>query len=272
MDGNITHRLQHLLSHAVMTPDQQRQVFQDIHAEVLSQSSHMREPNFRAFHADDLAYMFQLYDQRVFQGACSQALQGRPLTFHLSSRMTRAGGRTTWKTTRQRHSPVVHEEFSVTVSSHLLFQTFRDEQRSVTVTGLVCHNRLQAMQRIVEHEIVHLGERLAWNESNCAARRFQSIARRLFGHQAHTHDLVTTSEVARQQHGIRRGSRVSFEYDGCRYEGVVNRITKRVTVLVPDDEGIRYSDGKRYRKFYIPLQMLQNSDDPHTSPDSISLP
>jgi len=37
----------------------------------------------------------------------------------------------------------------------------------------------------------------------------------------------------------------------------VNRITKRATVLVEDERGMRYSDGKRYAKFYVPVASLE---------------
>jgi len=38
---------------------------------------------------------------------------------------------------------------------------------------------------------------------------------------------------------------------------VVNRITKRATVLVENEQAPRYSDGKRYAKFYIPVGILE---------------
>ena len=56
--------------------------------------------------------------------------------------------------------------------------------------------------------------------------------------------------------GIVAGSRVQFEYEGRLYSGIVNRVTKRATILVEDPGGLRYSDGKRYTKFYIPLDHL----------------
>jgi hypothetical protein len=37
----------------------------------------------------------------------------------------------------------------------------------------------------------------------------------------------------------------------------VNRVTKRATVLVEDARGVRYSDGRRYAKFYVPVGMLE---------------
>jgi hypothetical protein len=54
---------------------------------------------------------------------------------------------------------------------------------------------------------------------------------------------------------------VRFRLDGQVHSGVVNRITKRATVLTPDPRGERYSDGKRYLKFYVPLAMLEAIDD-----------
>jgi len=38
---------------------------------------------------------------------------------------------------------------------------------------------------------------------------------------------------------------------------VVNRVSKRATVLVEDHQGRRYTDGKHYSKFYVPVQMLE---------------
>ena len=36
-----------------------------------------------------------------------------------------------------------------------------------------------------------------------------------------------------------------------------NRVTRRATVLVPADDGERFSDGNRYRKYYVPVNMLE---------------
>lgn len=204
--------------------------------------------------------MVQAYDNYFLGGACYEALGGRPLKFRLAPRLTRAGGLTKWTKRRDRRTGAISEEFEISVSSHLLFQTFKGEQREVKVVGLPCSNRLEAMQRIVEHELVHLCETLAWQRSSCKGQRFQSIATRLFGHVEHTHRLVTTAEVARTRHGIQPGSRVMFEMDGHWLHGIVNRVTKRVTVLVPDIDGRQYSDGRRYSRFYVPLGLLKPSD------------
>ena len=122
--------------------------------------------------------------------------------------------------------------------------------------GLECADRLEALLHIFEHEIVHLAEQLCWQTSDCAAARFQDIARRFFLHRAHTHNLVTRRELAANS-GIRVGSRVTFAFEGRKLSGRVNRITKRVTVLVEDAEGQPYSDGFRYKTYYVPIALLQ---------------
>ncbi len=252
--------LQTVLMETLMDDSERFVHQQEIHDKILRESRHMQTANFRAFHPDDLESMVREYDQRFLDGACRNALQGRPLTFRLAPRLTRAGGTTKWSKRRDLRTGQIHEEFEISISSHLLFQTFRDEQREITVVGLKCTNRLEAMQRIVEHELVHLCETLAWQDSSCSRRRFQTIAHQLFGHLEHTHRLVTTAEVAKTKHGIRPGSRVSFVIDGVRLEGIVNKLTKRATVLVQDPDGRRYSDGKYYTRYYVPLGMLVQKD------------
>jgi hypothetical protein len=57
--------------------------------------------------------------------------------------------------------------------------------------------------------------------------------------------------------GIRPGVKVRFRFDGIEHTGVVNRVSKRATVLVEDPKGRPYTDGKHYVKFYVPVQMLE---------------
>jgi hypothetical protein len=224
---------------------------------VLQESACLDGGNFEVFHPLDLRTMFDLYDQKFFDGLCRRELGDSPLNFKISPRMTRAAGKTARAERRNPIHGVSDRRYEISVSSTLLFQTFCGEEREVTVSGLVCHDRLEAMQRVMEHEILHLIEMLLWEKSSCAAPRFQSMAKRFFGHTLHTHNLITPREKAWTEHGIRQGDQVRFRLDGRHYTGRVNRITKRATVLVEDAQGERYSDGKRYAKFYVPLGMLE---------------
>src|SRR5262249_51456206 len=155
--------------------------------------------------------------------------------------------------------PAPEVRYEITLSTSLLYQTFKDVERTVRVNGLVCADRLEAAQRVFEHELIHLAEMLVWGRSSCAAEPFRALAWGGFGHTGTQHDLVTQQERARARFDVRVGDRVAFTFEGAPYTGVVNRITRRATVLVEDARGQAYSDGKRYLKFYIPLTMLRRA-------------
>jgi hypothetical protein len=236
------------------TPEELTSRTRAIHEGVLRESKYLDGSNFRQIHPDDLALLFEQYDREFFQGECRKALGGSRLEFRLSRRMTSAGGKTT--RFRPRRGPGA-PWYEIAVSTTLLFQTFHDLDREIAVTGIPCHDRLEALQRIFEHELIHLAEMLVWTDSSCSAGRFQSIAHRLFGHTDHRHQLITPQERAFKKFRIHPGARVRFQMEGQTHVGVVNRVTQRATVLVEDPRGRPYSNGKRYRGFYVPLEMLE---------------
>jgi len=230
-----------------------------IHAAMLQQSPHLRTPNFDIIGTCDVQLLFELYDRDFFAGWLSQTVRAKsaqPLAFRVSSAMSRAGGKTLH---RLRIAPDGQREnfYQIAIASRLLFNTFADIQRPVEICGHLCQDRLQAMQRIMEHEIIHLTEILLWGKSSCKANRFKHLAHRIFAHAGTTHDLVTTREVAATRNAIQIGSIVQFVFKGTRHTGMVNRIHHRATVLVENPRGTRYANGKTYLKFYIPLRMLE---------------
>ena len=227
---------------------------QGIRRSLLNDSPHIREPNFTAIHPGDLSFLFAAYDARFMDGICGKLLGPGVVTFRLSNRMTRAAG----KTTRFR-LPDGAIRYEIAVAASILFDGFAAGDPKVTVCGLPCVDRLDALQRLFEHELVHLAEWICWNESHCGRNRFQDIANRLFLHQAHTHQLITRSERAAGL-GITIGAKVTFTHHGQRLEGRVNRVTKRATVLVEDPAGERWSDGRRYSRYYVPIAALSPVD------------
>lgn len=226
-----------------------------IYREMLTESRCLKQGNFTSIETGDLRRLFEKYDQTFFEGKCGElATTNNTLRFRLSQRMTSAAGKTIQR--RSRHRQTLAADYEIAISTTLLFETFNEELRPITVSGVSCGDRLEALQRIFEHEMLHLIEMLAWDHSSCSADRFRSIAHRLFGHLQSTHQLITPREIAHAKYGIRQGQRVKFTFEGRRYVGVVNRVTKRATVLVPDSAGESYTDGRRYLKFYIPLPLL----------------
>jgi hypothetical protein len=227
-----------------------RQQLLEIQQAVLANSRDIKDPNFDAIHPRDLRYLFTQYDVRFFDGLCAPALE-RGLKFKFSNRMTVRGGITK---RIQEHSGEVH--FEVVIASAMLFDGFREPGQGATVCGLECAHRLDALQRIFEHELLHLLEFLCWETSDCAKPRFQEISARIFLHRAHTHSLLTRRALAAKSE-IVRGSLVSFPFQGRQLRGRVARISKRATVLVEDPAGPRYTDGKHYEKYSVPISALK---------------
>ncbi len=230
---------------------------QAIGERILRSSRVMTVRNFQRIAREDLQRMAEAYDEIFFQGLCLPLASSYGLSFRLSSRMTRAGGKTTRTIQRSILGGASSTHYEIALSTSLLFQSFRRPNDTIRVCGYVCHDRLTAMQRVVEHELIHLGEMLAWINSDCSAGRFQSIARNMFGHTEHRHELTTQQERAAKEFNIRTGSRVAFRFDGKAMTGIVNRITRRATILVESPNGARYKDGKRYLKYYVPIQHLR---------------
>jgi hypothetical protein len=256
--GNMATDLRTLVETTRLDVDDIKSRTRHIYDAVLSASPVLDGGNFTRIHTRDLGRLFDLYDERFFVGQIRATLGSTPLHFQLSTRLTKAGG----KTTRYAPRPGTGTpSFVISVSTPLLFQCFQgQDHRPITASGIVCADRLESLQRVMEHEVVHLVESLLWDRSSCSAERFQSIALRFFGHIEHKHQLITQTERAYVERGIHRGSRVRFRFDGAQYHGIVNRITKRATVLVEDERGMPYSDGKRYKKFYVPIGLLERCD------------
>jgi len=219
----------------------------------------MREANFTALQSEDLARLFQLYDERFFTGWLSNTVvktAATGLTFRLSTSMVRAGGKTI-RTSRRLQNGTMGRHYEIAVASRMLLMNFGNYYRPLTVCGLECDDRLSALQRIMEHEMLHLAELLFWGKSSCAVPRFKTMAKNIFGHTSSKHDLITPRENAALRHGLHVGSKVIFELDGKKLAGLVNRIQQQATVLVEAPDGVRYQNGRSYQKYYIPLRRLR---------------
>ncbi|OYP36959.1 hypothetical protein [Rhodopirellula sp. MGV] len=238
-------------------PPQREKMRRQIYDYVLMSSRCLDGPNFTKVSVEDLTRMVRMYDDLFFEGQIIKAASAEGLSFQLSSRMTSVGGKLVTQYPNGFASGA--RKFELVLSSTLLFQTFEDVSRPIEVAGCLCKNRLEAMQRVAEHEFVHLTEMLIWNDGNCNEARFQSIAGRYFGHTDYQHNLITQRERAAIKFDIRVGDNVCFSHDGHRLHGRVNRITRRATILVLNAKGQRFSDGNRYVKYYVPLEHLRKA-------------
>ena len=258
--------LKRLLAGVQHPPTAVAEKVRGVYHDLLRQSPRIRSGNFTQFADPDLALLFDLYDERFFAGGLRRLLSAAasPLSFRTSRRLTRTAGTTTRFQARRPRTgaALAPPRYEIAVSAPLMFQTFHDVQRSVRVNGLACADRVEALQRVFEHELIHLLEMLLWTRSSCSAARFKGLVWNYFGHTATKHDLITQGERASNRFGVRLGDRVTFVFDGVRCIGVVNRITQRATILVESAAGTVYTDGKRYEKFYIPLGLLEKAPAP----------
>jgi len=143
-----------------------------IHAAVLSESKYIANPNFTTIHPADLELLFAEYDDEFFAGQIRKTLGTVPLHFGLSKRMTSSGGKTAHYTGRADGK----QWYEISVSTTILFGCFgRDDHRPITASGIVCRDRLDALQRVMEHELVHLVEMLLWDKSSCVQLRQNSF-------------------------------------------------------------------------------------------------
>ncbi|MGE0430721.1 MAG: SprT-like family protein [Planctomycetota bacterium] len=229
---------------------------------LIAASSTLDPADFRRLATADVERTVRAIDDLWLGGRIHRTLAAYhiPLHYTLSSRLTRAGGKTTVYS-KVRGGPI--DRMQLALSSHLLFQTFAPRAapsgRAVTACGVACADAIDAMILITQHEIVHIAEFLTAGASSCRKPWFQRIAHRLFGHTAHTHALVTSTELAATHLNVRRGDRVTFVADGRTITGVVQRITRRATVLAEDPRGALHTDGRHYVKYYVPLPLLRRA-------------
>ncbi len=99
-----------------------------MHAALLAESPHLDGANFTQIHPEDLRWLFDEYDRRFLEGRCRKLLGGSDLGFRISSRMTKAGG----KTSRfvRRDDPGTRS-YEIAVSAPLLFESFKHDHRPI---------------------------------------------------------------------------------------------------------------------------------------------
>lgn len=237
------------------TPVRIRRTNRKIYRQILRESENIDQGNFNAIAIKDFARLFELYDLHFFDGYFHNEYNGK-IFFRLSERMTKAGGKIAYAKGT--------DVYTIYLSTALIFQTFGSVTREVAVNGIVCQDRLEATMRILEHEIIHLLELVFFDSTSCSKPRFKQLSHNIFSHTEVTHRLVTQAELAQEQHNLRIGSKVSFEYGGETYRGIISRITKRATVMVRNRAGdFRDLRGDRCSKYYIPLENLTHVRSKH---------
>lgn len=249
------------LKQLVISPDQSAENRSRVYDMVLGKSIRINRANFIGFATSDLKLIVDCYDQMLLGGAIEELLllRGARLSFQINNRLRTSAGRLV-----TRKLPGGTKEYRLESSASMFFRSFSEEyQGPFTVNGLLARDRLSALIIVMEHETLHLVEELMFHQTSCSRNRFRRLAFAWFGHTESTHALLTPREEARRQ-GIHVGDQVRFHFQNRDYCGLVNRVTRRATILVPCEggEGELYNDGMSYQKFYVPLTLLEKVDGP----------
>jgi predicted SprT family Zn-dependent metalloprotease len=224
---------------------------QSIKEKLIYMSSNIDGDNFKQINDSDLNILFELYNDEFFHNVIDTTITQMNLKF--SRRLKKSGG-----ITKTYKNQVQKTKFEININIEMVFRyNYNGEERSAC--GIVINSSLDALLLIFEHELCHVLEYLCFNSSNCKKERFKLIANNLFGHRGSTHNLLTVSEKLNKEFGLKAGDIVEFKYNGHKFTGQIQRITKRATVFVEDSIGMYISKttGKRYKKYLIPLELLQ---------------
>ncbi len=194
-----------------------------------------------------LETMLRLYDEWFFGGFLRRAYGTLSVT--LSSRLTSAAGKFVYA--RSRDKRLIKAE--IRMSSDFLM---RLGYGPFTLNGLTAAVPQEAFLIVFEHELCHALETALYGDTGHSVR-FLSLAGRLFGHTATTHQLPTRKAEAAQG-GIRVGAAGSFIYQGRTLTGQITYVGKTATVMVQSATG-EYQDrlGRRYTKYRVPVSMIK---------------
>ena len=193
-------------------------------------------PNFfTRFRTNDFYFLFGLYDNYYFSGVLNKYFT---IFLDYSNRLTKSAG-------ILRYNPTALQA-RISFSIPLIFGAYFKETDGYIVNGIFCTNPLEALMRVMEHEITHLIEFILHNNSKCSQPRFIKYAFTLFGHTENKHKLGLEIPKVRKkrQHKFKKGEQVSFVFKNITYKGKISRINKRATVIVNE------------KKFYVPLELL----------------
>ena len=199
-----------------------------------------------ALPAGALPMLLRLYDQAFFGGLFAERLPG--LRLIATSRMTRCAGK--FCVTQERgHEPVTE----IRMSSDFLL---RLREGPFAVNGLSAQDPLEAFMLVFEHELCHAAEWALTGSCDAHQAAFRALSRGLFQHRTCTHALPTRAQEAARQ-GIGVGAHVRFPYGEGTLTGIVSRVGKTASVMVPARGGVWHDKwGRRYDKYTVPLSLL----------------
>ncbi len=193
-----------------------------------------------------LAEMLRLYDELFFDGLFARRLP--QLCVVGTPRMTRCAGKFCARVLADGTTDV-----QIRMSTDFLF---RLHEGPFSVNGIDACDALEAFQLVFEHELCHAAEWALYGACSAHRSTFRALSQGLFQHRTCTHALPTRAQEAAAL-GIGVGAHVSFPFEGRTLRGIVSRVGKTASVMVPSPVGAWHDKrGRRYVKYTVPLGLL----------------
>ena len=228
--------------------------------------NHNFAANFSSFTAKNLNDMFQLYDDIFFGGQIAQKL--RDTNSQLSFKVTKGGKAKTagWCQTRKGYGT---SKCFITMSfpMGLYGKMFTKEEKSLHANGIFCVDRLNCLQVVFEHELMHALMDLYGYTNKISKGRgkaiysahgylFKCMVKSYFGHTDIKHNLLGEDATHMiKKSDIRKGMEVSFAGRGMKYIGIVEKLNPKtvvITVTMP-----KIHTGK---KMMVPYPLVRNPE------------
>jgi len=153
--------------------------------------------NFIRLSGADVGYIFRLYDEVFFQNQIKEKvnISGGELKYYASERTSGAGGVCSINYSEEKCI------YYLDVSPNIINTIFRQNKEGLSdAAGIGCKDRLECLQLIMEHQIIHL-LMIIWEYFSdpddeiygTHGKLFQCMSREYFGHTIFEHDLGFTS-------------------------------------------------------------------------------
>nr|QBK90206.1 MAG: SprT-like family protein [Pithovirus LCPAC102] len=140
---------------------------------------------------DELDVMFKLYDYYFFNNMISYALQksGGNIKFKFSTKMTSAGGTC---------SRIGICTYIIKISKENINNITPINIINSEINGLKPKNKVNALQLIFEHELVHAILSIFVDDLRGHGKLFKDMVKQLFGHTKITHSILNKPLVVNQ--------------------------------------------------------------------------
>lgn len=167
--------------------------------------------------------LFTLYDRIFFLGEVSRIIARDHIhvIFRYNTRLTKTGGYC---------KKTSSSSYEIDIASLVILETFQNGEESYSSNGLLCHDRLDCVMNIFEHELTHLiigivhghvkGDPIYKSHGSY----FQQFVSAYFGHTAFKHSLLSKIEKAGKHEDFKVYDHVTFT--GKNGDLITGTITK----------------------------------------------